>query len=155
MAIGVLSVRRSGDREFADSLLEGSGFEPRGGPFSGVGERDSHRIWPGPSLLQCWRSRFIFMLSGSRSRFISALLKEQIYLHTIWLLIVLYLLFISSLSPSCLLRVALRSGFLGRRQMGPRACLPVIGIRWQPPPLVGSRTYGAPEAGAPHGNRAA
>ena len=30
--------------------------------------------------------------------------------------------------------------------MGPRACLPVIGIRWQPPPLVGSRTYGTPEA---------
>lgn len=30
--------------------------------------------------------------------------------------------------------------------VGARTCLPMIGIRWQPPPLVGSRTYGAPEA---------
>ena len=123
MAMGVLSVRRSGDREFADSLLEGSGFEPRGGPFSGVR-----------------RGRFPPNLAGSVP---VAMLEEQIYLRAIWFLIVLYLLtfggadlspvlyllLISSLSPSCLLRVALRSGFLGRRQMGPRTCLPVIGIR--------------------------
>src|SRR6516164_278464 len=72
MAMGVLSVRRSGDREFADSLLEGSGFEPRGGPFSGVR-----------------RGRFPPNLAGSVP---VAMLEEQIYLRAIWFLIVLYLL---------------------------------------------------------------
>jgi len=81
MAIGVLSVRRSGDREFADSLLEGSGFEPRGGPFSVVR-----------------RGRFPPNLAGSVP---VAMLEEQIYLRAIWFLIVLYLLLIggADLSP--------------------------------------------------------
>ena len=79
--MGVLSVRRSGDREFADSLLEGSGFEPRGGPFSGVR-----------------RGRFPPNLAGSVP---VAMLEEQIYLRAIWFLIMLYLLLIggASLSP--------------------------------------------------------
>ena len=63
LATGVLSVRRSGDREFADSLLEGSGFEPRGDPFSGVR-----------------RGRFPPNLAGSVP---VAMLEEQIYLHAI------------------------------------------------------------------------
>jgi hypothetical protein len=70
--MGVLSVRRSGDREFADSLLEGSGFEPRGAHFRGSGE-----------------GRFPPNLTGSVP---VAMLEEQIYLHAIWFLIVLYLL---------------------------------------------------------------
>ena len=80
LATGVLSVRRSGDREFADSLLEGSGFEPRGDPFSGVR-----------------RGRFPPNLAGSVP---VAMLEEQIYLHAIWFLIVLYLLLIAFLSAT-------------------------------------------------------
>jgi hypothetical protein len=103
--MGVLSVRRSGDREFADSLLEGSGFEPRGGPFSGVrrGRFPPNLAGSAPVamleeqiyLRAIW---FLIML------YLLLIGEEQVYLHTIWFLIVLYLLLISSLSPSCLLR---------------------------------------------------
>ena len=103
--MGVMSVRRSGDPRVRGLAAGGKRIRTQRGPIFGGPARaiptEFGRVRPccnvgGADLSPCY-----LVLDHALS---PPYWEEQVYLHTIWFLIVLYLLLISSLSPSCLLR---------------------------------------------------